>query len=164
MGCFVVTSPGKTGSESFDGLHGLFLKGYKQKKRQPWTRDYDSLHDGRYRGCPKGPVWVPLSKVARAARQVGRTFGSRRPGVWAVLVGRIKDGNVGVALSEAEETEQAPEAEPLEDAYTLVDVLADLYEQKVDDETIRAFESILGVSNVDEDDGFAPIVSLVLKE
>jgi len=155
-------APRKTGSESFDGYHSVTIVGRKTNKPALW-RDYDSLNDGRYRGCPRGPVFMPRGVLKEAALQVGREVVGR-PVVWAILVNkaeRIEDG-VDITIPE-------PVVEP--DLVTMGSVLADLYEfrdtledPKMVDQAqklIDDYEAILGIEG-DELDVPTAGVSIVV--
>lgn len=74
----------KSGSLTFDGAHAILFAGSRSVKGQQQWRSFDSLLDGRYRGCPNGPVWVPQWKVRKAMEALGAVFTlllHRDPGV-----------------------------------------------------------------------------------
>ena len=124
-----------SGSHTFKGFHAVFYAGWKKKTSK--TRSYDSLYDGRFKGCPKGPRWVKLTKVMGAARAVEST-----PAVYGVLLHRQAD-IVG------------PEDGGLATGGTLIDALVDLYETREESgnrntieqltSTIEMLEALIGV-------------------
>lgn len=84
------SAPRRTGSRSFDGYHAIAFT----LDREGRLISRDSLLDGRYPGCPNGPVAINAAKVKDAAEAVGRKeLGS--PSVYMVLVSRaVKLGGV----------------------------------------------------------------------
>lgn len=153
-------APRKTGSETFDGFHAVTIVGQKSKKPSLW-RVYDSLNDGRYRGCPKGPVFISRSILKEACLEVGRKeVGS--PVFWALLVDRAERLEDGVEIEPIE-----PESMPT----SLGSVLADLYEVRdtlSDPNTIDRiqrviddYEIVLGISG-DELETAEPGVEIIV--
>lgn len=147
-------APRKTGSESFNGYHALTIVGDKPGKPSRW-RDYDPLNDGRYRGCPKGPVWIPRSVLKEAVLRVGKeVVGS--PAIWAVLVDKAERLEDGV-----EPIEPEPVVEP--DLISMGSVLADLYEFRdtltdpaAVDEAQRIIDDYEIVLGIDGDEDIVP--------
>jgi hypothetical protein len=142
--------PGKSGSKTFDGNHAItFIGGFKNKSEDWMSTSTDSLLDGRYAGCPKGPVNVPLWHIGEAMKRTG--------GIYAVLLYRDKE------IAPVEPGEQ------LEDfsESSLASILAELYElhdrapsQKLLD-IIKSFELQLGFS-YDPEAGYERLESGVL--
>ena len=92
----------KAGSLSFDGFHAIPIKGIeKRKRKRRRTTSFDPLLDGRYRGCPRGPVMVDLATVREAALKVGRSVNGH-PGVYALLMSRAVKTVSGVDLAKSE--------------------------------------------------------------
>ena len=80
----------KSGSLTFNGYHAILFIDSRRRQNQNQTRSFDSLLDGRYKGCPSGPVWVPHWKVRAAAQEVGHKEGA--PGaIYAVNLFRDAD-------------------------------------------------------------------------
>lgn len=87
-------APNKTGSESFDDWHGITLTAVRTKRRRrggqvievQQVRVYDALDDKRYRGCPKGPVWIDGWKVRDSAFAYGRAVHGKAGRVAGVFV------------------------------------------------------------------------------
>lgn len=102
--------PARSGSRTFSGYHAIPLLG---KGLRPVS--YDPLLDGRYKGCPKGPVPVPIVRVCQAAEAVG-TQEVGHPAVYACLVERAVRVGSGVDIPEPDEP------------VTLGGILADLRE------------------------------------
>lgn len=102
--------PAKAGSLTFSGYHAVAFRGKGDR-----IMSLDSLLDGRYRGCPDGPVRVPRGKVRQAAFAVGKKELGRNA-VHGYLVDRATALGEGVDIPEPEE--------PL----TLASILADLRE------------------------------------
>lgn len=103
--------PHKAGSTSFSGYHAILFTGLANGRTKSW----DSLLDGRYRGCPNGPVLVPWDKVREAAQLVGKQEAGT-PSVFAYLVNPATSLGGGVVPD-------PPDAQP-----TLASVIAELYE------------------------------------
>lgn len=103
--------PARSGSRTFDGYHAIPFKGL----RDGTTTSFDSLLDGRYRGCPKGPIRVPIGKVREATLVVGRQEVGRNS-VFGYLPNRATNVGSGVVIPEPEETS------------TLASILAGMYE------------------------------------
>lgn len=81
----------KSGSLTFNGYHAILFINKRRRGDTNQTRSFDSLLDGRYKGCPNGPVWVPFWKVREAAETVGRKESA--PGsIFAVNL--FRDANV----------------------------------------------------------------------
>lgn len=66
----------KAGSLTFNGYHAILFVNRRRRGGTNETRSFDSLLDGRYQGCPNGPVWVPFWKVRKAAEAVGQKEGA----------------------------------------------------------------------------------------
>lgn len=75
-GAYRSSMQAKSGSLTFNGYHAILFIGHRRRSGQNQTRSFDSLLDGRYQGCPSGPVWVPFWKVRSAAEVVGRKEGA----------------------------------------------------------------------------------------
>ena len=103
--------PHKTGSRSFAGYHGILFTALARGT----VTDWDSLLDGRYQGCPNGPVRASWAKVVKAAEAVGHNE-LGHAGVYALAVGRAVRVGEGVDLPEPDD-DTVP---------TLASVLADL--------------------------------------
>ncbi len=147
--------PAKTGSLTFNGYHAILTVGSRDTKRKPpeW-RDFDSLLDGRYRGCPNGPVWAPRGKILDAAKEVGRKEVGR-PDVYAVLLHRDP------TLAGIEAGDLIPDGGGI----TLGDIVSDLHEvqgvspdpdlaQVIDD-----LEAVIGITGNPEADEDTPVES-----
>lgn len=141
--------PAKAGSKTFDGYHAItFIEAFN-KRGTNFTTSTDSLLDGRYKGCPNGPVNVPLHKVKTAMEKVG--------GIYAVLLYR------DAAIAPVEK------GELLEDYETssLADILSDLYELQSEspsqalEDIITAYELQLGFA-YDPGAGFERIESGII--
>lgn len=139
-------APAKTGSESFNGGHALFLKGWRKQNGVRVTRDYDSLNDGRYLGCPKGPVWMQWNRLKRAMLAL-----SSEGNVFVTLIIRPKD-----IASGYEPHDLLP---AIDNAQSLFSVLADLREAADDiscdvclDGAIAELEAVIGLDQLDDDD------------
>lgn len=104
-------APRRTGSRTFSGYHAIPFRGLRDED----TVSYDPLLDGRYRGCPKGPVPIAISKVRQAAEAVGKQEAGRAV-VYGYLPERAVKVGGGVVIPEPDE--------PL----TLGGVLADITE------------------------------------
>ena len=151
-------APRKTGSLSFDGLHAIFVKAGSATL----THDYDSLLDGRYSGCPRGPVDMPLDKLRRASEAVGSALG--HPGKVLALLGD-RATVLGSGVEPLEEDDAPTLTGLLADLVELQDELADIRLQAaIDDlsailgpytgEADPADDAIAGVaSEIDEDAG-----------
>ena len=142
-------APAKTGSETFNGYHAIFLKGWRTEPNR--TRMFDSLNDGRYRGCPKGPVWMPFSKLRDAATRIGDE--QSMPGkVFALLVADRAD------IDGLDPTDPLPEPVPPEEWNDLYNILLDLREvadevENLDlDHAITSLSANLGVDTDAEDE------------
>lgn len=144
-GVYRRSMPRRSGSKSFDGYHAIAFR-LDGKGR---LISYDSLLDGRYPGCPKGPVSVSPSKVRRAAEQVGKKE-LGRSSVYMVLVDRaVKLGGV------------VPGPPDDDEAPTLASVYADLHEaldatdsgpvRKLITSAIEALEEVIGPYQGDGD-------------
>jgi hypothetical protein len=102
--------PNRTGSESFDGGHAILLTGMRHNAVTSW----DSLLDGRYRGCPDGPVRIGFGPLKRAMLALGVGLGST--GVYACLVERATKLGGGVVIP-PDDDDELP---------TLAGIMADL--------------------------------------
>lgn len=104
--------PRKSGSKTFSGYHAIPLL-----PRRGDTISYDPLLDGRYTGCPRGPVAVGIGKVREAMEAVGVKEGVGKR-VYAYLPEKATAlGGVPV-----------PPPAPEEPDITLASILADMYE------------------------------------
>lgn len=132
----------KSGSLTFNGNHAILFVNARKRGNRTQTRSFDSLLDGRYQGCPNGPVWIELNVVRRSAEAVGSVFG--------VLLVRDDSPDPGV--------DEPPEGG---DASTLIDVITDLHSinQGELDEAIEDLEAIIGATVVSEADKDTPVVS-----
>ena len=142
-------APAKTGSETFNGYHAIFLKGWRSDPNR--VRMFDPLNDGRYRGCPKGPVWMPFNKLRDASTRIGDE--QNLPGrVFALLVADRQD------IDGLDPTDPLPEPVPPEEWDDLYNILLDLREvadevENLDlDRAITSLSSNLGVETDGEDD------------
>ena len=135
-------APRKTGSETFAGYHAIFVKGWKKGDQ---VRSFDALLDGRYKGCPDGPVWLPWRKLRTSALEVGRRE-AQADRIYAVLVyPRDKVGGIEIP----------PDEEPM----SLTDILSDLYELRDEapntalaiSRLIAGLEAIIGTGNPEAD-------------
>lgn len=132
-------APAKTGSKTFNGGHALFLRGLWKRSDGSWvTNDWDSLNDGRYRGCPKGKVQMPWSKLKKGLNAI-----TPSSNIFANLVfpdvsgGGVEPGPV------------VPEPEPV----NLFSLLADLRESLGDEHpTVLDLESLLGIDQLPNED------------
>ena len=140
----------KAGSRSFDGFHAIPIKGIdKAKGKRPArplrTRSFDPLLDGRYRGCPDGPVMVDLVTVRDAALRVGLSA-KGRPSVYALLMDRAVKvvSGVDTARSKADK----PDADKLEveEPLSLASILVELMELDLPDLSgpIADLEALIG--------------------
>lgn len=151
-GVYRRSMPRKAGSLSFDGYHAIPFKA----ERKGRTKSFDPLLDGRYRGCPRGPVMVPLAKVERAAEAIGRKEAGS-PSVYAYLVDRATRLGTGVDIPEPEE--------PL----TLTSILADLadVQDRLSDtelgDIIGDLEDLIGPYEGDADPGDDPAPGVEVK-
>lgn len=92
----------KSGSLTFTGGHAAMYVGSRTRNDQRQWRSYDSLLDGRYKGCPNGPVWVPQWKVKKAMEGMGAFYSlllHRDPNVEPTEPGDLLP-NAGVNLSD----------------------------------------------------------------
>lgn len=119
----------KSGSLSFNGYHAILFGADRKRSGRRETRSFDSLLDGRYRGCPDGPVWVPQWKVRNAAMKVGQMqIGT--DAVYALLLHPdvvVEPGDPGAPLPVPPEFMSIP------------DILSDLVEaqEMADQEVVR---------------------------
>lgn len=111
-GVYRRSMPRKSGSLSFDGLHAIAFRPTTADSR---IQSFDSLLDGRYPGCPRGPVLVPTENVRLAAIAAGKKA-IGRPSVFALLMDRATRLGGGVVLPDPDEP------------VSLSSVLADLWE------------------------------------
>jgi hypothetical protein len=141
----------KSGSLTFSGYHGILFGGWRKRNGVRQVRSFDSLLDGRYAGCPRGPVWVPVWRVTRAALAVGRKEVGQRA-VFAVNLYR----DASVAPTEPGDLLPGADAPS-----TLIDVLSDLY--AADDpslaDTIADIERIIGITVTTDADAATPVLS-----
>lgn len=151
--------PAKVGSLTFNGYHAIALGGDKKSGDTRMTRSFDSLLDGRYLGCPDGPVWVPHWKVRKAAEAVGNREGIPG-GVFAVL---------GHPDKVIEPTDPGAPLDVPAGFSTLPDILSDLAEvvgmtseADVQDRVIDTIDSLrllLGLQGNPEADADTPVDS-----
>lgn len=104
--------PAKSGSKTFSGGHAILFAGSRLRNGVREWRSFDSLLDGRYQGCPLGPVWVPQWQVKHTMAGFS-DFGK----VFALL------GHRDSRVEGTEPGDLLPEA-----GITLADILGDLYE------------------------------------
>jgi hypothetical protein len=129
----------KSGSLTFNGYHAILFAGSRVRNGTRHWRSFDSLLDGRYRGSPNGPVWVPQSKVRAASEAALGTF--------AVLLHR--DPSVGGI----EPGDLLPSG-----GVSLADVLSDLNDVYTEDpspglaRSIDDLEALLGITGNPEAD------------
>jgi len=149
----------KSGSLTFDGYHAILFGGDRKPDNVRLTRSFDSLLDGRYRGCPDGPVWVPHWKVRGAATKVGDREGLPG-GIFAVLLqpdAVVEPGDPGAPL-------------PVPPAFlSLPDILSDLSEvvgmtsePDVQDrvgQTVDSLRLLLGLQGNPEADAATPVAA-----
>jgi hypothetical protein len=80
-------APRRTGSDSFDGFHGITLTATRKRRGRRQVRVYDSLNDGRTRDVPgPGPVWISEDKVRPAAFAYGKAVHGKPNRVAAVFL------------------------------------------------------------------------------
>lgn len=147
--------PNKSGSLTFDDYHAILFVNDRKANGGTETRSFDSLLDGRYRGCPNGPVWVPFYKVRAAAELVGKQE-TGKDSVYAVLLHRDP------SVAGTEPGDLLPEA-----GTTLSDVLSDMRDVATMMEsgpakaslgsTIETFEDLIGVTGNPEADSTTPV-------
>lgn len=118
----------KSGSLTFNGYHAILFIGKRRRSDTNQTRSFDSLLDGRYRGCPNGPVWVPFWKVRAAAETVGRKEGAGNS-VFAVNLFRDAD----VAPTDPGDIIVPPDAPSILDVITDIGQLGEDMKVPVDD-------------------------------
>jgi hypothetical protein len=97
------SAPNLTGSESFDGWHSILLSAWDKRDGEWKVRVYDSLNDGRYSGCPKGPVWIAAPKVRDAAYAYGKAVHGKAERIAGVFL---------LTSPKVEPDEPDPEPEP----------------------------------------------------
>lgn len=106
------SAPNATGSKSFDGWHALRLQGIRKKPtgsgRQ--IKSWDSLNDGRYKGCPRGPAYIDVAKLKRAMVAWSKACGAPSGTIVAVLVKPPQP-----LKSKAKPTPEPPEPPPDEE-------------------------------------------------
>ena len=123
----------KAGSLTFDGYHAILFVGWRWRNGNAQTRSFDSLLDGRYRGCPSGPVWVNWGQVRKGSDIGGRAF----------ALNLIRDPKVA-DIDFAEERA----------ATSLVDVLSDIYGAGREDIALD-LEDLLGITYAEDTDQYA---------
>lgn len=70
----------RTGDPDFTGGHSVGVHGWKRSgSGQLWLL-FDPLNDGRRKGIPNGPTWVPKEAVIAGWRSFGGYFGIFRGG------------------------------------------------------------------------------------
>ena len=136
----------KAGSLTFNGYHAILTVGSRNNDGVRQWRSFDSLLDGRYRGCPNGPVWVPQWKFIKSVEAVGQ--------VYAVLLHRDS------SISPIEPGDLLPGT-----GVNLADVLSELndlygYEPSVAlSHIIDDLETLLGVTGNPEADASSYVIS-----
>lgn len=145
------TVPNKTGSKTFNGYHAILTVGSRKRDGVRQWRSFDSLLDGRYRGCPNGPVWVPAGKIRESALQVGREV-ARTDKVYALLLHRDP------SVEPIESGDLLPEG-----GLTLGDIIAELNDIQADMQdtrlgrTIDDLEDLVGITANPEADEDTPV-------
>jgi hypothetical protein len=132
-------APAKTGSETFNGGHALFIRGLWKRSDGVWvTNDWDPLNDGRYRGCPKGKVQMKWSAMKRALNAI-----TPSDNIFANLIYPDQyDGGI-----EPDPTLPDP------DQPTLFSLLADLREELgFDAQPVLDLEVLLGIDQLTDED------------
>lgn len=143
--------PAKTGSLTFDGYHAILTIGNRRRDGVRQWRDFDSLLDGRYKGCPNGAVWAPAHKLRDAALAVGREV-SGIDKVYALLLHRDP------SVDGIEPGDLLPN-----NSITLADIIAELNEVQTTVEdtrlgrTIDALEELVGITANPEADETTPV-------
>jgi len=129
----------KSGSLTFDGAHAILMIGQRVKNGVKQTRSFDSLLDGRYAGCPNGPVWVPQWKVKQSVQALGAVYAlllHRDPNVDNNDPGDLLP-NPGVSLSDI-----LSELSDIQDSNPMPEL----------EEVITDLETILGITRNPEAD------------
>lgn len=147
----------KAGSLTFDGFHAILFGGWRKRDGVRQVRSFDSLLDGRYQGCPQGPVWVPFAKVMKSMESVGLAeVGS--PTSFAVNL--YRDAKIApIDLGDVLPGNDAPS--------TLIDVLSDLYALGKPGlaDTIDDIERIIGITaKTDSDAGTVVLSGIKIRE
>ncbi len=152
-------SASKVGSLTFSGFHSELIGGARQRKGGKQSRTFDSLLDGRYRGCPDGPVWVSKWEFRSSAEVVGTKV--KTGGIFAVLLHPdkvIEPGDPGAPL-------EVPAG-----FQTLPDILSDLMDLAMDDDlptdarqqaalSVDSLRILLGLRGNPEADEKTPVAS-----
>lgn len=151
--------PAKVGSLTFDGYHAVLLGSARSRKGGKQSRSFDSLLDGRYRGCPDGPVWGTKWKFRDAAEAVGTR--ENTGGLFAVILHPdkvIEPGDPGAPLD-------------LPQGFTpLPDILSDIMDLALDPAvpegqreqaalSVDALRLVLGMRGNPEADATTPVAS-----
>lgn len=139
-GALANAAPAKVGSKTFRGGHALFIRGLWRRKDGTWVvNDWDSLNDGRYRGCPKGRVQLKWSALKKGLNAI-----TPSTNIFANLVFPDVDGGG---------TDPGPLPEPEPEPPTLFGLLADLREALgFDHPAVLDLEALLGVDDLTDED------------
>jgi len=150
--------PGKTGSLSFTGYHAILFGGLRRLAGGNQVRSFDSLLDGRYRGCPDGPVWVPKWKVREAAEVVGTKEGTG--GIFGLLLHPdtvLEPGDPGAPLPVPPEFDTLPDI--LSDLVELAATSTDPLQARQLGLSVDALRLLLGVQGNPEADDATPVAA-----
>lgn len=147
----------KSGSLTFDGFHAILFVNDRKANSGRQTRSFDSLLDGRYRGCPNSPVWVPFWKVRAAAEEVGRKEAGTAK-VYAVLLHRDP------SVSGTEPGDLLPEvgttlSDILSDMRDVLDLMESGQAMAAQRATIEQFEDLIGVASNPEANEGTPVAA-----
>lgn len=80
--------PALSGSPTFRGGHFVTIGGHARQQGTDWCYLYDSLHDGRRAGIPRGVQTVRVLRYLRAAE----TFGTPKAGTGRAKVCLVRPG------------------------------------------------------------------------
>lgn len=61
--------PAASGDPAFRGFHVTFIPRLRRRAGRVELLDYDGMFDGRRKGIPKGPQWVPAWAMRKAAEE-----------------------------------------------------------------------------------------------
>lgn len=103
--------PGLSGSPSFTGMHVAIIFRRRVTGRRKEYLVYDGLYDGRRKGIPKGPQWVPAWALKRAAEDkiVGTLVAE---GASAPAARRVAEGKAVFATITRSTVIAKPQPEP----------------------------------------------------